>query len=154
MPPLRAREWWRKPSTSMPCAAIGSAAEARYAAAYQKLIEIQQGFRASATKATPSAPAPPKLVPGEKVDTAVPAAQLTALNELLLSVPPGFTVHPKLKRQLERRRPALSPEGVQAAGIDWGHAEALALAALLLEGVPIRLTGQDTEGGTFSQRPL
>ena len=73
-----------------------------------------------------------------------------ALNEQLLAVPEGFTVNPKLKRQLERRRTALGPEG----GIDWGHAEALAFASLLTEGVPIRLTGQDTERGTFSHRHL
>ena len=75
---------------------------------------------------------------------------LVALNEQLLSWPEGFTVHPKLRKQLERRRAALGPEG----GIDWAHAEALALASLLTEGVPIRLTGQDTERGTFSQRHL
>jgi 2-oxoglutarate dehydrogenase E1 component len=68
----------------------------------------------------------------------------------LLRVPDGFTVHPKLVKQLERRRVALGPEG----GIDWAHAEALAFASLLSEGTPIRLTGQDTERGTFSQRHL
>jgi 2-oxoglutarate dehydrogenase E1 component len=59
-------------------------------------------------------------------------------------------VHPKLARQLDRRRTALGEEG----GIDWGHAEALAFASLLAEGVPIRMTGQDTERGTFSHRHL
>ena len=54
------------------------------------------------------------------------------------------------QKQLERRRAALGPEG----GIDWAQAEALAFASLLVEGVPIRLTGQDTERGTFSQRHL
>jgi len=83
-------------------------------------------------------------------ETAVPAETLRELNEQLLSVPPGFTVHPKLLRQLERRREAMGPAG----GIDWGQAEALAFASLLLEGVPIRLTGQDTERGTFSHRHL
>ena len=82
--------------------------------------------------------------------TAVPAEALALLNEKLLTWPDGFTVHPKLARQLERRREALGPK----AGIDWAHAEALAFASLLLEGVPIRLTGQDTERGTFSQRHL
>jgi 2-oxoglutarate dehydrogenase E1 component len=67
----------------------------------------------------------------------------------LLRVPEGFTVHPKLLRQLERRRATL-----EEGAIDWGQAEALAFASLLVEGVPIRLTGQDTERGTFSHRHL
>jgi 2-oxoglutarate dehydrogenase E1 component len=86
--------------------------------------------------------------PSPEVATAVPAAQLREYNEELLRVPDGFTVHPKLVRQLERRRTALEHE------IDWAHAEALAFSSLLAEGTPIRLTGQDTERGTFSQRHL
>ena len=82
--------------------------------------------------------------------TAVRAARLRAINEELLHVPAGFTIHPKLAPQLERRREALGSDG----RINWAHAEALALASLLLDGVPIRLTGQDTERGTFSQRHL
>jgi 2-oxoglutarate dehydrogenase E1 component len=62
-------------------------------------------------------------------------------------VPDGFTPNPKLMRQLERRR-----ETLEEGGIDWGQAEALAFASLLVEGIPIRLTGQDTERGTFSHR--
>jgi 2-oxoglutarate dehydrogenase complex dehydrogenase (E1) component-like enzyme len=58
-------------------------------------------------------------------------------------------VHPKLVRQLERRRAALDD-----GGIDWGQAEALAFASLLVDGIPLRLTGQDTERGTFSHRHL
>jgi 2-oxoglutarate dehydrogenase E1 component len=88
--------------------------------------------------------------PSPDVDTAVPAARLRQLGEELLRVPDGFTVHPKLVRQLERRREALAEQG----GIDWAHAEALAFASLLTEGTPIRLTGQDTERGTFSQRHM
>jgi 2-oxoglutarate dehydrogenase E1 component len=125
-------------------------ADGRFEAAYQRLVEIQQGFRASSPQASPAPSAPAKLVPGEVVETAVAAAKLVALNDQLLSVPEGFTVNPKLKRQLERRRPAMGPDG----GVDWGHAEALAFASLLTEGVPIRLTGQDTERGTFSHRHL
>jgi multifunctional 2-oxoglutarate metabolism enzyme len=82
--------------------------------------------------------------------TAVPAARLRAINTELLAVPDGFTIHPKLAPQLERRRGALDAEG----RIGWAQAEALALGSLLLDGVPIRLTGQDTERGTFSQRHL
>ncbi len=81
--------------------------------------------------------------------TRVGAAELAAINEGLFQVPDGFTVNPKLARQLERRRASL-----EQGGIDWGHAEALALGSLLLDGVPIRLTGQDTERGTFSHRQM
>jgi len=82
--------------------------------------------------------------------TALPAEALQLLNGQLLTWPGGFTVHPKLARQLERRREALGPKG----GIGWAHAEALAFASLIVEGVPVRLTGQDTERGTFSQRHI
>ncbi|HWK27893.1 MAG TPA: multifunctional oxoglutarate decarboxylase/oxoglutarate dehydrogenase thiamine pyrophosphate-binding subunit/dihydrolipoyllysine-residue succinyltransferase subunit [Solirubrobacter sp.] len=85
-----------------------------------------------------------------EVKTAVSAERLTALNDALLHVPDGFTVHPKLVKQLERRRVAVGPDG----GIDWAQAEALAYASLLTEGTPVRLTGQDAERGTFSQRHL
>jgi 2-oxoglutarate dehydrogenase E1 component len=82
-----------------------------------------------------------------EVVTAVPAERLRALNEELLRVPESFEVHPKLQGQLERRLTTID-EG----GIDWGQAEALAFASLLVEGIPVRLTGQDTERGTFSHR--
>ncbi|HWH44695.1 MAG TPA: multifunctional oxoglutarate decarboxylase/oxoglutarate dehydrogenase thiamine pyrophosphate-binding subunit/dihydrolipoyllysine-residue succinyltransferase subunit [Thermoleophilaceae bacterium] len=86
--------------------------------------------------------------------TAVPAETLVTLNEQLLRVPDGFNIHRKLKPQLERRREALTATGEDALGIDWAQAEALAFASLLCQGVPIRLTGQDTERGTFSQRHM
>jgi 2-oxoglutarate dehydrogenase E1 component len=81
--------------------------------------------------------------------TRVGAAELSTLNDGLFRVPDGFTVNPKLARQLERRQAS-----VEQGGIDWGHAEALALGSLLEDGVPIRLTGQDTERGTFSHRQM
>jgi 2-oxoglutarate dehydrogenase E1 component len=83
------------------------------------------------------------------VETAVPAERLRALNEALLAVPESFTVHRKLRKPLARRTEAL-----EQGGIDFGHAEALAFASLLSEDVHIRLTGQDTERGTFSHRHL
>jgi len=88
--------------------------------------------------------------PSPEVKTAVSAERLRVLGEELLAVPDGFMVHPKLTRQLEQRREALE----SGEGILWAHAEALAFASLLTEGIPIRLTGQDTERGTFSQRHL
>src|SRR6266576_1389120 len=84
-----------------------------------------------------------------EIVTEVAGSRLRALNDELLTFPEGFTVHPKLAKQLDRRRTTLD-EG----GIDWGQAEELAFASLLVEGIPVRLTGQDTERGTFSHRHL
>jgi 2-oxoglutarate dehydrogenase E1 component len=81
------------------------------------------------------------------VVTAVADDRLRALNEQLLRAPETFHVHPKLKGQLDRRL-----QTIDEGGIDWGQAEGLAFASLLVEGIPIRLTGQDTERGTFSHR--
>ena len=85
-----------------------------------------------------------------QIDTAVPADQLRELNDRLLGVPDGFTIHPKLVKELERRRDALGEGG----GIAWAQAEGLAFGSLLADGTPVRLTGQDTERGTFSHRHL
>jgi 2-oxoglutarate dehydrogenase E1 component len=84
---------------------------------------------------------------GDGAVTAVSADRLRDLNAELLRVPEHFTVHPKLMGQLERRL-----EAIEQGGIDWGQAEALAFGSLLVEGIPIRLTGQDTQRGTFSHR--
>jgi multifunctional 2-oxoglutarate metabolism enzyme len=93
--------------------------------------------------------------PSPDVGTAVPADRLMKLGDDLLRVPDGFTVHRKLVTQLNRRRAALHPQpGEQPGAIDWAHAEALAFASMLTEGTSIRLTGQDTERGTFSQRHM
>ncbi len=124
-----------------------ASAEAEVEAAYQRLVAVQQavqsGQRTEDTQhITRESAAEPQ--------TAVPAAILTKLNAELLALPDGFTMHPKLQKQLERRRDAL----MGSDGIEWAHAEALAFASLLVEGTPIRLTGQDTERGTFSQRHL
>ncbi len=91
--------------------------------------------------------------PSPEVNTAVARDRLRVLNDELLAVPDGFTIHPKLIRQLEQRREVFDESG-DGSGIMWAHAESLAYASLLTEGIPIRLTGQDTERGTFSQRHL
>ncbi len=83
------------------------------------------------------------------VDTSVAAETLRTINEELLRTPEGFNVHRKLRRPLGKRVDALSQ-----GGIDFGQAEALAFGSLLGDGVHIRLTGQDTERGTFSHRHL
>jgi 2-oxoglutarate dehydrogenase E1 component len=92
----------------------------------------------------------PGRVGSEEPTTAIPLERLDELNRLLLEVQEGFTVHPKLRKQLERRLDALGEEG----GIDWAQAEAFALGSLVTEGTPVRLTGQDTERGTFAHRHL
>ena len=83
------------------------------------------------------------------VDTAVPIEKLKQLNQALIEVPESFTIHRKLRKPLGKRIEAL-----ENGGVEFGHAEALAFASLLTEGVHIRLTGQDTERGTFSHRHL
>ena len=103
----------------------------------------------TAPPASPIREEPVRDGTGEAVVTAVPADRIVALNAQLLEVPEAFTINPKLERQLERRRDTIG-EG----GIDWGQAEGLAFASLLEDGIPIRLSGQDTERGTFSHRHL
>ena len=83
------------------------------------------------------------------VETAVPEETLRKLNEELLRVPDSFTIHRKLRKPLSKRLDAMND-----GGIEFGHAEELALASLLTEDVHVRFTGQDTERGTFSNRHL
>ncbi|HEX7290634.1 MAG TPA: multifunctional oxoglutarate decarboxylase/oxoglutarate dehydrogenase thiamine pyrophosphate-binding subunit/dihydrolipoyllysine-residue succinyltransferase subunit [Conexibacter sp.] len=121
---------------------------------WQQLSEEHQQLKARLSAATPVEQGTGEYqldrTPSPDVATAVDADRLRELNEALLRVPDGFNVHPKLARPLEQRREALGPDG----GITWAHAEALAFASLLTEGTPVRLTGQDAERGTFSQRHL
>jgi 2-oxoglutarate dehydrogenase E1 component len=113
------------------------------------LRQAHETLKASfaAQPAAPSERTPPTN--GSDVITAVGAEKLRDLNRELLETPQHFTVHPKLKRQLDRRL-----ETLDEGRIDWGQAESLAFSSLLEEGIPIRLTGQDTERGTFSHRHL
>jgi 2-oxoglutarate dehydrogenase E1 component len=82
------------------------------------------------------------------VRTAVQEAALQRIARVLTQVPEGFAIHPKLRRILEQKREELEQKGT----LDWSFAEALAFGSLLLEGTPVRLSGQDSERGTFSQR--
>jgi len=106
--------------------------------------------RHSAPPSPPGAPdvAPPS-VPGPllTVDTAVAPDVLDRVASAMDSPPAGFTVHPKLARTLQARRD-LYDEGE----VDWSMAEALAFGSLLVEGTDVRLSGQDSRRGTFSQR--
>ena len=134
------------------------AVEAEAQAAYDRLAAVQQAVRAQGKEGDGVGTAlkpheSEELAPAQEScdpETGVREQDLRALDRELHSWPDGFTVHPKLLRQLERRGRAVEGGG----GLEWAHAEALAFASLLVEGVPIRLTGQDTERGTFSQRHL
>ncbi|MDQ3702423.1 MAG: thiamine pyrophosphate-dependent enzyme, partial [Chloroflexota bacterium] len=139
------------------------------------LAEIQaQATRSQGTPtestAAPPATAPPTETTAAPPDTAPPVerapaaapvdvpavslATLADLNAALTALPPGFTPHPRLERLiLNPRREVFLPDADgRPRMIDWGHAELLAFATILADGTPIRLTGQDTERGTFSQR--
>ena len=82
------------------------------------------------------------------VDTTVPLERLRELLLKLTEVPKGFRVNPKLQRLLDQRRAMANGE----RPFDWATAEALAFATLVTEGHPVRLSGQDCQRGTFSQR--
>jgi len=84
----------------------------------------------------------------EAVETAVSGETLLLLARKLDAYPEGFSVHKRLERILHRRLEAVE----KSEGIDWATAEALAFASLLIEGAPVRLSGQDSRRGTFSQR--
>ncbi len=84
----------------------------------------------------------------DPVETGAGREKLLELATKLNSFPPGFAVHPRLRKILDRRL-----QSVQKGGdIDWANAEALAFASLVTEGTPVRLSGQDSGRGTFSQR--
>lgn len=81
------------------------------------------------------------------VSTAISADTLARIGKAHVEIPEGFTVHAKLKQLLEKRE-QMSREG----GIDWGFGEIAAFGSLIMEGVPVRLAGQDSRRGTFVQR--
>jgi 2-oxoglutarate dehydrogenase E1 component len=118
----------------------------RYTSALERALEEAQQH----PDAGVAYPQPAPRGTARQVATAVPIDRLRALNTSLLEVPDGFTVHRKLERIRERRRTALDDPGERT--IDWAMAEDLAYASLLEDAVPIRLTGEDVERGTFSHR--
>ncbi|MGC1465762.1 MAG: 2-oxoglutarate dehydrogenase E1 component, partial [Pseudolabrys sp.] len=81
-------------------------------------------------------------------NTGVEIAVLREIGKKITTVPPGFHVHKTIQRFLDHRAKAIE----SGEGIDWSTGEALAFSSLLLEGHPVRLSGQDSERGTFSQR--
>jgi 2-oxoglutarate dehydrogenase E1 component len=89
-----------------------------------------------------------RVCPTGRVETAVPVERLAQIGEGLGTYPPEFSVHPKLRKLIEQRRKAVA----EGAPIDWALGEALAFGSLLVEGTPVRLSGQDSSRGTFNHR--
>lgn len=123
---------------------------------YRSVQETLQAEYDKASEKKQEEPVAEVKVPGviakgiPSIETKVPLDTLRELNQELLRWPEGFHVYPKLKRILERRENALEENGK----VEWAVAEALAFATMLKEGTPIRLTGQDSERGTFAQRHI
>src|SRR6185312_6136895 len=93
-------------------------------------------------------------VPAEQVHQAIPStavdyATVKSVVETCTTLPEDFRLHPKLKTLLDRRR-----ETLNGGPVDWGFAETLAFGSLILEGTPVRLSGEDVTRGTFTQRHL
>jgi 2-oxoglutarate dehydrogenase E1 component len=82
------------------------------------------------------------------VETGVPYERLAEITAGLARVPEQFSLNPKIARALETRQKEMADRGP----VDWAFAEALAFGSLVLEGTPVRLSGQDSRRGTFSQR--
>ncbi|MGN6251484.1 MAG: multifunctional oxoglutarate decarboxylase/oxoglutarate dehydrogenase thiamine pyrophosphate-binding subunit/dihydrolipoyllysine-residue succinyltransferase subunit [Marmoricola sp.] len=91
-------------------------------------------------------PAYPEKTYGE-TPTAIPLEVMKRISDAHVSAPDGFTVHPKVLPQLQRRA-----AGITEGPIDWGTGEIIALGSLLMDGRPVRLSGQDSRRGTFVQR--
>jgi 2-oxoglutarate dehydrogenase E1 component len=123
--------------------------------AERALEDFQARLQVALDETRQSAPPRPTTLPlpaleaeaRPPVATGVARPELERLAAAATAVPEGFTVHPKLLRQFEQRA-----QMVAGGEVDWALGEALALGSIVLEGTDVRLTGQDTRRGTFSQR--
>ena len=130
----------------------GKDANERVTAVADRLRAIKDGRKRKEEKSAPPWQVPSYTAVDQEFerDTRVSFDELERINRALLTVPDGFTVHPKLARQLARRGKDFGPD----FRVAWGQAEALGIGSLLADGIPIRLTGQDSQRGTFSHRHL
>ena len=117
-----------------------------------RMAGLEQAYAAiePETDVVPPMPDVPPSGAAGKAQTAVPLDVLQSINADLMQVPEGFTVHRKLERGRERRKAMFASP--TARTIDWAAAEELALATIIADGIPVRLTGEDVERGTFSHR--
>ncbi|WP_236551597.1 multifunctional oxoglutarate decarboxylase/oxoglutarate dehydrogenase thiamine pyrophosphate-binding subunit/dihydrolipoyllysine-residue succinyltransferase subunit [Aeromicrobium sp. 9AM] len=111
----------------------------------RNFAEVKESTTDPGYMRTPDYPDKPEHA-GELL-TAITPETMKAIADSYTNVPEGFTVHPKVLPQLQRRAQSIS-----AGPIDWGTGEILALGSLLLDGRPVRLAGQDSRRGTFSSR--
>ena len=112
--------------------------------------QLERAFAETHDAQETSKPTPamdPRTPQESTVKTAITPEILKAIGDAHVSLPQDFTVHPKLQRMLERRA-AMTSEG----NVDWAMGELLAFGSLLMDGVPVRLAGQDSRRGTFVQR--
>ncbi|MGD0497736.1 MAG: multifunctional oxoglutarate decarboxylase/oxoglutarate dehydrogenase thiamine pyrophosphate-binding subunit/dihydrolipoyllysine-residue succinyltransferase subunit [Bryobacteraceae bacterium] len=121
----------------------------------ESAVRLAEAYDAAQSRAEHYEPQELSAVAEEEIGgfcprTAVNHAVLERVTRGLTNFPEDFHLHPKLRGFVERRRMALAND----APIDWAFAEALAFGSLALEGVPVRLSGQDSGRGTFSQRHL
>ncbi|MDX6277959.1 MAG: multifunctional 2-oxoglutarate metabolism enzyme, partial [Nocardioidaceae bacterium] len=122
------------------------AALADYQAQLERnFAEVKEASSDPKYSRTPDYPDKPEHQ-GELI-TAVTPEMLKAIADSYTNVPDGFTVHPKVLPQLQRRAASIT-----AGPIDWGTGEIIAMGSLLADGRPVRLSGQDTRRGTFTSR--
>ncbi len=132
--------------------ALMAAGQATAAEEEKKAADVQARIRQAyeaARNGDGGVAGPPAEPPVEPpASTGVPEPALRALHEDLFRVPQGFHLYPKLERVVRRWREAFDKPGA----VDWALGEMLAFGTILADGTPVRVTGQDTERGTFSQR--
>jgi len=116
----------------------------------RQMKKLQQTLDSMKPERIPIDDRPEEPPPGAARHTvsAVPLARLRGLVDSLWKVPDGFSLHPKVARVRERSRQALDQESL----VGWATAEELAFGSILEDGIPIRISGEDSERGTFSQR--
>ncbi len=131
----------------------GEEAEAtatRFVAELERQFEAAKSYRPNKADWLLGAWAGLEQAPGDdrRGDTGVAGDVLQSIGRRLAAVPEGFHINPKIARQLEAKRAAIE----LGEGIDWATAEALAIGSLCAEGTHVRMSGQDSGRGTFSQR--
>jgi 2-oxoglutarate dehydrogenase E1 component len=116
---------------------------------FQGKLQVALDETRSRATSTPKVPKPPKPAGVlQRIETGVERGVLERILQQLTNYPAGFVPHPKLAKQFEARKKQFESDH----DVDWATAESLAVGSLILEGYPVRLAGEDSRRGTFSQR--